>query len=141
MEVVDNAEKKVRVERLVKSCEGAMTKSFGKQEQLYSFADKNRDLEALKSALESWLSDKTAENDEVLKKTRECIDGRPETGRTSSFPSKPIRKPHLLLTSKTSTSRILRTSSQRQRELLFAKHRREEIERQNESMLPLAQQK
>ena len=34
MEAVDNAERKVRFERLVKSFEKAMTKSFGKHEQL-----------------------------------------------------------------------------------------------------------
>ena len=68
MEAVNNAERKVRAERLVKSCEEAMTKAFGKHEQLYSFADKTTDPDALKKDLESGLSDVTVESDEVLKK-------------------------------------------------------------------------
>ena len=43
--------------------------------------------------------------------------------------------------SKTATLQIFETSSQRQREHLLAKHRREETERQNEIMWRLAQQK
>ena len=57
MEAVDNAGKNVRVERLVKSCERAMTKSFSKDEQLYSLADKTTGPETMKSELESWPSD------------------------------------------------------------------------------------
>ena len=49
----------MRIERLVKSCEEAMSKQFGKHEQLYSSADKTTDPETLKSELESWLSDMT----------------------------------------------------------------------------------
>ena len=71
MQAVDNAERKVRLERLIKSCDEAMTKSFGKQEHLYSFADKTTDSEALKSDLESWLSDVTVESDDISKKARE----------------------------------------------------------------------
>ena len=71
VEAVDNAERKVRVECLVKWCEEAITKAFGKHEELYSFADKTTDPDALKNDLESWPSNVTAENDEVLKKARE----------------------------------------------------------------------
>ena len=70
MEAVDNAEKKVRVESLVKLCEEAMTKAFGKHDQLFSSADKTTDPDAMKNDLEKWLSDLTLENYEVLKKAR-----------------------------------------------------------------------
>ena len=43
--------------------------------------------------------------------------------------------------SKASSSKVSKTSSQRQRDLLIAKHEREEIERQNEAALRLAKQK
>ena len=85
MEAVDNAEKRVRVGRLDKSCEDETTKAFGKHEQFYSSADKTTYPEALKNDLESWLSDVTVGNDEVLKKAREHIDCLPETERTSQF--------------------------------------------------------
>ena len=83
MEAVDYATRKVRVQRLLESCEEAMTKSFSKHEQLYSFADKKTIPETLKSYLESWLSDVTVENDEALKQALEYMDGLPETGTAS----------------------------------------------------------
>ena len=43
--------------------------------------------------------------------------------------------------SKVSSSKASKTSSQRQRDLLIAKHEREEVERQNEAALRLARQK
>ena len=43
--------------------------------------------------------------------------------------------------SKTSSSKASKTSSQRQRDLLIAKHKREEVERQNEAALRLAKRK
>ena len=88
MEAVDNAGKNVRVERLVKSCERAMTKSFSKDDQLYSFANKTTDPEALKS----WPSDVTLDNDKVFKKAREYIDGLPKTHKTSQSSVKTDQK-------------------------------------------------
>ena len=60
-----------------------MTKAFGKHEQLYTFADKTTDPNALKNDSENWLSDVFAENDEVLKKAEEYINGLLETEKTS----------------------------------------------------------
>ena len=91
---------------------------------------------ALKSDLESWLNDVTVENDEVLEKAREFIDGFPKWKRLLSLPLKPLGKPSSL-----PTSWISKTSGQRQRELLIAKHRRVEIDRQNTSRLRLVQGK
>ena len=109
VEAVDSAKKKVRVERLVKSCEEAMTKSFGKHEQLYSFANKTTHPGAYKNDLESWLSHVTAENDEVLEKAREYIDGLLETEKTSQTSVKTTPKTKSASqASKTSTFRILK---------------------------------
>ena len=83
MEAVDNAGKNVKIERLVNSCERAMTKSFSQDEQLYSFADKTTDPETLKSEFESWLSDVSLDNDKVLKMAREYTGCLPETQKTS----------------------------------------------------------
>ena len=85
MEAVDNAERKVRVERLVKSCEEAMNKTMGKHEQLYSFADKTTDPDALKFDLKEWLRDVIVENEESLKKARLYVVGFTETEGTSQY--------------------------------------------------------
>ena len=96
----------------------------------------------MKSDLKSWLSDVTVENDEYFKKARENIDGLPEMGKNSESSLKTAPKAKSASrTSKTFTSRISKTTSRRQRELLPAKHRGEEIEGQNKSMLRLAHQK
>ena len=84
----------------------------------------------------------TVENDEVLKKARVFIDGLLETENTSKFSAKTAPKAKSASqTSKTACSRISKKSGQRQRKLLIVKHRREETERQNGSMLLLAEQK
>ena len=85
VEAVYNVEKEVRVERLVKSSEEAMTKSFGKHEQPYPITNKSIQPETLKSDLESWLNDKNVGNDGFLKKAHEYDDGLPETKKTSVF--------------------------------------------------------
>ena len=63
MEAVDNAERKVLVQRLDELCDEVMTEAFGKREQIYSFADEITDTGALKNHLESWLNDVTVKND------------------------------------------------------------------------------
>ena len=66
-----------------------------------------------------------AEKDENLEKACEHIDGPPETEKNSqsSVKTNPKTK-SASQTSKTSTCGNLKTASQRQRELLIAKHRR-----------------
>ena len=69
-------------------------------------------------------------NDEVLKKAREYNDGLPETEKTSqSSAETALKTKSAFWTSKTSTSRISKTSSQRQRELLIAKRQYGESKR------------
>ena len=60
VDAVDNAERRVRVERLVTSCEEAMTKAFSRHDQLYAYAAKSTNPEKLKAELEKWLSEVTA---------------------------------------------------------------------------------
>ena len=97
LEAVDKAERKVRVGSLVDSCEEAMTKAIGKQEQIYSSPDRTRDPEALKIDLERWLSDVTVENNNFLKRARDYINGFRQTEKPVSFPLKSLSKPSLLL--------------------------------------------
>ena len=95
VDVVDNSERRVRIERLVEYCNAAMTKAFAK---------------------------KCPQPDKSSQSSR-----RTTTGKTNS--------------SKATSSKVSKTSSQRQRELIIAQLRREEIEKQNEAILRLAKQK
>ena len=125
--------------RLVESCEAALTKAFAKNEKLLELTKKSNDPTMTTLDLEKWLSDVTAENDAILKKARDYIDQCPDQDKisqssrqTTTVKSKSI---------KGTSSKISKTSSQRQRDLIIAQQRREEIERQNEATLRLAKQK
>ena len=58
-EAVNDAERRVRIERLVTYCEEAMTKAFSKNEQLFELAKKTSDPASVKADLEKWLNDTT----------------------------------------------------------------------------------
>ena len=139
VDAVDHSERRACVVRLVKSCEAAMTKALTKNEKLLELAKKSNDPAMTTTELEKWLRDVTAENDEILKKAREYIDQYPEQDKISqsSRQTTTVRSK----SSKATSSKISKTSSQRQRDLIIAQQRREEIERQNEATLRLAKQK
>ena len=137
-EAVNNAERRVRVERLVTHCEEAMNKAFAKNEQPLELANKTSDPATVKTDLEKWLNDTTVQNDEIVRSAREYIDQCPNAERSSQSSAKTSKK---VKSSKASSSKVSKSSSQRQRELVIAQHKREEIERQNEATLRLAKQK
>ena len=137
-EAVNNAERRLRVERLVTHCEEALTKAFAKNEQLLEVAKKTSDPASVRADLEKWLNDTTIQNDEILRSAREYIDQCPNVERSSQSSAKTSKK---VKSSEASISKVSKSSSQRQRELLIAQHKREEIERQNEAALGLAKQK
>ena len=116
-----------------------MTKTFAKNEQLLDLANKSTNPESVKPDLEKWLNDVTVRNDEILTKARNYLEKCLQTDNASQTSI-------VLSTNKTKSSRVSsslrsKTSSQRQKELLLAKRRREEIEKQNEATLRLTQQK
>ena len=76
-DAVQNKDRRVRVERLVTSCDEAMTKLFAKHEQLFELAGKTEDPSLVKQVLETWLNEVTTRNDEILKKARDYIDQCP----------------------------------------------------------------
>ena len=139
-DAVENNDKRVRVERLVTSCDEAMTKLFAKHEQLFELAGKTEDPSLVKQDLETWLNEVTTRNDEILKKAREYIDQCPLVDGASQSSTTVTKSKEPSKTSASRTTRQSRTSSQRQRDLLIAKQRKEEIERQNEAALRIAKQ-
>ena len=138
-DAVNNAERRVRVEWLATSCEEALTKAFAKNEQLLELAKKTNDPATVTADLEKWLNDTTVQNDAVLRNAREYIDQCPKTDNSSQISVEVST--NRTKSSKASSCKVSKTSSQRQRDLLIAKHKREEIERQNEAALRLAKQK
>ena len=95
----------------------------------------------MKDDLETWLSEVITQNDTILKKAREYIDECPSVdGASQPSTTAPSKNKQPSKMSSAKTSRQSRTSSQRQRDLLIAKQRREEIEKQNETALRIAKQ-
>ena len=139
-DAVENKDRRVRVESLVTSCDEAMTKLFAKHEQLFELAGKTEDPSLVKQDLETWLNEVTTRNDEILKKARDYIDQCPPVDGASQSSTTVTKRKQPSKTSASRTSRQSRTSSQRQRDLLIAKQRKEEIERQNEAALRFAKQ-
>ena len=69
-DAVENKDRHVRVERLVRSCDAAMTKLFSKHELLFDLATETEDPLLVKHDLETWLSEVTTQNDTILKKAQ-----------------------------------------------------------------------
>ena len=76
-DAVENKDRRVRVERLVTSCDEVMTKLFAKHEQLFELAGKTEDSSLVKQDLETWLIEVTTRNDEISKKARDYINQFP----------------------------------------------------------------
>ena len=120
-DAVGNAERRVRVDRLITSCEEAMTKAFAKNEQLLDLANKSTNPKSVKPDLEKWLNDVAVRNDEILTKARDYLEKCLQTDNVSQTPI-------VSSTNKTKSSKV-------------AKQRREEVEKQSGAALRLTQQK
>ena len=138
LDSITNGDRRVRVERLVKETEDAMTKAFTRNEQLITLASKTSDSETVQADLEKWLREVTEQNDEILRKAREYIDSCTESDVKSHSSVGTVDKS---ASKRSSTSGRTKTSSQRQKDLLLATQRREELERQNANAIRLAKQK
>ena len=71
VESIANGDRIVRVERLIKETEDAMTKAFSKNEKLISLSSKTSDTETVKADLKKWLSENTKQNNDILRKARQ----------------------------------------------------------------------
>ena len=137
-EAVNNAERRVRVERLVNHCEEAFTKAFAKNEQLLELAKKTSDPASVRADLEKWLNDTTIQNDEILRSAREYIDQCPNVERSSQSSAKTSKK---MKSSKASCSKVSKFPVKENANCLLLSIKRVEIERQNKAALRLAKQK
>ena len=114
-----------------------MTKAFARNEQLLDLVNKSTNHESVKPDLEKWLNEVAVKNDELLKKVRDYLEICPKTDNASQR----SKVPSTQMSSKISSSLRSNTSSQRQKDLILAKQKREEIEEQNEAALRVTQQK
>ena len=91
-EAVNNAERRIRVERLVTYCEEAMTKASTKNEQLIELDTETSDLASVKTYLEKWQINTTVQSNKILSSAREYIDQCPNAERTSKSATKTWKK-------------------------------------------------
>ena len=63
LDFITNGDRRVRVERLVKETEDAMTKASTRNEQLITLASKTSDSQTVQADLEKWLREVTEQND------------------------------------------------------------------------------
>ena len=136
---MNNSKRRVSVKRLVRDCDELMTKVFSKNERLLELAKKANVPASTSANMEKWLQETTVNNDEILKKDRGYVDEHPQSEKLSQN----SRKTTIVRTkfNKASSSESSKTSSQQQHDLILAQQRREEIEKQNEAPLGLANQK
>ena len=137
-ETVEKINRHVRVERLVTSCKKAMTKAIKNFDQIRALTTEDNDSFSLLKEEESWLNVLTKTIDEELKRARQYFDSRPATDKASQSSSKTTETSLSIRSGNSATSK---TSCQRQKKLLIAKHCREGCEYQHEDALLLAKQK
>ena len=122
----------------MKEAEEAMTSAFSKNEQIFALASKTTNAEALKADLEQWLKEVAEQNNEIFRKAREYIDAFPAADEKSHSSVGTVNEK---ASKRSSISTKSKTSSQKQKELVLAMQRREELERQSENALRLAKQR
>ena len=126
-DAVEDKDRRVRIERLVTSCDEAMTKLFAKHEQLFDLAGRRLDPSLVTQDFKTWLNEVNTRNNGILKKTRAYFDQCPLIDAASQSSTIVTKSKQPSKTSASGTPRQSRTSSQRQRDLLIAKQRKEEI--------------
>ena len=115
-----------------------MTKTFDRNAQLITLASKTSDSKTIQADLGKWLSEVTEKNDENLRRAREYIDS---CNRSDVKFHSSVGTVNKSASKRSSASAETKTSSQRQKDLFLATHRREELERQNAIAIRLPKQK
>ena len=130
-----------------------LTAADSKNEELLHLARKLNESVTLKAELETWLKELTSNNDGFLSTARQYMDSLDEEpaveetsgnlDSSSQIPKSTASKAQSSVFKKSSTvaTNQSKTSSQRKKELLLAKTRREEIERKDEAALRLQETK
>ena len=142
-EAVDRKDRRVKVERLIKDCQTAFQAAFERNEDVIKLAEDTGRSESFLAGLHKWAQTLIVENDVHVEVGRTYVNSEFKPDDSSSKASKrTIAKSSKRSQSKTGCSScVSKTSSQRRLEQKLARMRREEIERQNEAEIRIAQQR
>ena len=140
-EVLNLKKRKVVVERHVVSCKELLAKAVAKNDELIKLVSASDEAATLTSEFESWLSELTVSNDNILANARDYVDtlGDEKSVSEASHVSQSSRRQ--TNARKSRSSQVSGTSSQRKKEQEIAKLSREELERQATADLILAKTK
>ena len=129
-------ERGARVESHISKCHQLVDDIYRKNDFLLKLAQKTDDPDKFKKELEDWLDEFATRNDHFLEKGRQYIDARKQNKRVDQESLRSKR-------SSKQSSRMSRsmTASQQQRALELAKQKTEEVVRQSEAALKLADEK
>ena len=131
-DAIDRQDRRVKVERLVSKLKHVFSKLVEKNEELFDLANKAENPESIYPVLEQWLDDVTKNNDKFLLAARSYIDSVAHQDTVYEGVNTQVQ-------SKRSSRRTASSmSSQRKHDILMAKLKREEAEKQEQTAMRLA---
>ena len=133
--------RKTKINALIESCKSILEKALAKNDELVILANKTDNHSKLLTELAAWWDRIVKVNDEVTGKARAHMESNQasEVCVSETIRSKVSSKSAKSGSSKQSSMKSL-TPSERRKELLLAKMKREELEKQHEATLRLKQQ-
>ena len=134
-DAIDRQNRRVKVERLVSKLKDVFSKLVEKNEELFDLASKAENPDSIYPVLEQWLDDVTKNKDKFLLAARSYIDSvaHQDTVCEGVNPQGQSKR-----SSRRTASSM---SSQRKHDLLMAKLKREEAEKQEQAAMRLVKQK
>ena len=128
-EAIEGAARKARVEAMVGKAKDFLSTAISKNDQLIKLAARHPNKAQITEDLELWLKEASETHDKYVIRARQYIESLTEPQSTSK-------------TQRKASSRGTKTNSMASsQKRLIAKLKREEVERENENKLKLAQQK
>ena len=133
--------RKTKINALIESCKSILEKALAKNDELVILANKTDNHSKLLAELAAWWDRIVKVNDEVTGKARAYMESNQasEVCISETSRSKVSSKSAKSGSSKQSSKKSL-TPSERRKELLLAKMKQEELEKQHEATLRLKQQ-
>ena len=140
-ESLEGTNRKTKINALIESCKSILEKALAKNDELVILANKTDKPSKLLTELAAWWDRIVKVNDEVTGKARAHMESNQasEVCVSETSRSKVSSKSAKSGSSKQSSMKSL-TPSERRKELLLAKMKREELEKEHEATLRLKQQ-
>ena len=140
-ESLEGPNRKTKINALIESCKSILEKALAKNDELVTLANKTDNPSKLLTELAAWWDRIVKDNDEVTGKARAHMESNQasEVCVSETSRSKISSKSAKSGSSKQISMESL-TPSERRKELLLAKMKRQELEKQHEATLRLKQQ-